>query len=126
MNIKKIHHVAIIASDYQKSKQFYTEILGLEIIRENYRAERDSYKLDLKLGESEIELFSFPDPSKRPSQPEAAGLRHLCFYVDDFDEAIEWLNKRGIETEPVRIDEYTNGKFTFFKDPGGLPLELHE
>lgn len=126
MNIKKIHHVAIIASDYQKSKQFYTEILGLEIIRENYRAERDSYKLDLKLGESEIELFSFPDPSKRPSQPEAAGLRHLCFYVDDFDEAIEWLNKRGIETEPVRIDEYTNGKFTFFKDPDGLPLELHE
>ncbi len=126
MNIKKIHHVAIIASDYQKSKQFYTEILGLEIIRENYRAERDSYKLDLKLGESEIELFSFPDPSKRPSQPEAAGLRHLCFYVDNFDEAIEWLNKRGIETEPVRIDEYTNGKFTFFKDPDGLPLELHE
>ena len=126
MNIKKIHHVAIIASDYKKSKQFYTEILGLEIIRENYRAERDSYKLDLKLGESEIELFSFPDPSKRLSQPEAAGLRHLCFYVDDFDEAIEWLNKRGIETEPVRIDEYTNGKFTFFKDPDGLPLELHE
>ena len=126
MNIKKIHHVAIIASDYQKSKRFYTEILGLEIIRENYRAERDSYKLDLKLGESEIELFSFLDPSKRPSQPEAAGLRHLCFYVDNFDEAIEWLNKRGIETEPVRIDEYTNGKFTFFKDPDGLPLELHE
>ncbi len=126
MNIKKIHHVAIIASDYQKSKRFYTEILGLEIIRENYRAERDSYKLDLKLGESEIELFSFPNPSKRPTQPEAVGLRHLCLYVDDFDEAINWLNKRGIETEPVRIDEYTNGKFTFFKDPDGLPLELHE
>lgn len=126
MNIKKIHHVAIIASDYQKSKQFYTEILGLEIIRENYRAERDSYKLDLKLGESEIELFSFPDPTKRPTQPEAAGLRHLCFYVEDFDEAIQSLNQKGIETEPVRVDEYTGGKFTFFKDPDGLPLEIHE
>lgn len=126
LNIKKIHHVAIIASDYQKSKEFYTEILGLEIIRENYRSERDSYKLDLKLGESEIELFSFPNPTKRPTQPEAVGLRHLCFYVGDFDEAIQLLNQKGIETEPVRIDEYTGGKFTFFKDPDGLPLELHE
>ncbi|AEB30446.1 putative lyase [Carnobacterium sp. 17-4] len=126
MNIKSIHHVAIIASDYKKSKQFYTEILGLEIIRENYRSERDSYKLDLKLGNSEIELFSFPYPTKRPTQPEAAGLRHLCFYVDDFDEAIQSLNEKGVETEPVRIDEYTGGRFTFFKDPDNLPLELHE
>lgn len=126
MNIKKIHHVAIIASDYQKSKQFYVEALGLEIIRENYRSERDSYKLDLKLGDSEIELFSFPEPSKRPTQPEAAGLRHLCFYVDNFDETIQELNQKGIETEPVRVDEYTGGRFTFFRDPDDLPLELHE
>lgn len=126
MNIKKIHHVAIIASDYQKSKHFYTEILGLEIIRENYRSERDSYKLDLKIGESEIELFSFADPAKRPTQPEAAGLRHLCFYVDDFEKTIQELNKKGIKTEPVRIDEYTGGRFTFFRDPDDLPLELHE
>lgn len=126
MNIKKIHHVAIIASDYQKSKQFYAEVLGLEIIRENYRSERDSYKLDLKLGDSEIELFSFPEPSKRPTQPEAVGLRHLCFYVDNFDETIQELNQKGIETEPVRVDEYTGGRFTFFRDPDELPLELHE
>ncbi|MBC9824302.1 MAG: VOC family protein [Carnobacterium inhibens] len=126
MNIKKIHHVAIIASDYQKSKQFYAEVLGLEIIRENYRSERDSYKLDLKLGDSEIELFSFPEPSKRPTQPEAVGLRHLCFYVDNFDETIQELNQKGIETEPVRVDEYTGGRFTFFRDPDDLPLELHE
>lgn len=115
MNIKKIHHVAIIASDYQKSKQFYAEVLGLEIIRENYRSERDSYKLDLKLGDSEIELFSFPEPSKRPTQPEAVGLRHLCFYVDNFDETIQELNQKGIETEPVRVDEYTGGRFTFLE-----------
>ena len=126
MNIKKIHHIAIIASDYQKSKQFYAEVLGLEIIRENYRSERDSYKLDLKLGDSEIELFSFPEPSKRPTQPEAVGLRHLCFYVDNFDETIQELNQKGIETEPVRVDEYTGGRFTFFRDPDDLPLELHE
>ena len=126
MNIKKIHHVAIIASNYQKSKQFYAEVLGLEIIRENYRSERDSYKLDLKLGDSEIELFSFPEPSKRPTQPEAVGLRHLCFYVDNFDETIQELNQKGIETEPVRVDEYTGGRFTFFRDPDDLPLELHE
>ena len=126
MNIKKILHVAIIASDYQKSKQFYAEVLGLEIIRENYRSERDSYKLDLKLGDSEIELFSFPEPSKRPTQPEAVGLRHLCFYVDNFDETIQELNQKGIETEPVRVDEYTGGRFTFFRDPDDLPLELHE
>ena len=126
MNIKKIHHVAIIASDYQKSKRFYVEVLGLEIIRENYRSERSSYKLDLKLGDSEIELFSFPEPSKRPTQPEATGLRHLCFYVDNFDETIQELNQKGIETEPVRVDEYTGGRFTFFRDPDDLPLELHE
>lgn len=126
MNFKRIHHVAIIASDYQKSKNFYTNILGLEIIQENYRPERDSYKLDLKIGESEIELFSFPDPPKRPSMPEAAGLRHLCFYVNDIDEAVAELNQKGVETEPIRRDEYTGGYFTFFKDPDDLPIELHE
>ncbi|MEG0475338.1 MAG: VOC family protein [Carnobacterium sp.] len=126
MNFKRIHHVAIIASDYQKSKDFYTDILGLEIIQENYRPERDSYKLDLKIGESEIELFSFPDPPERPSMPEAAGLRHLCFYVNDIDEAVAELNQKGVETEPIRRDEYTGGYFTFFKDPDDLPIELHE
>ncbi|MCI3027909.1 VOC family protein [Desemzia sp. C1] len=126
MNLKHIHHVAIIASDYEKSKYFYTELLGLEIIRENYREERDSYKLDLKIGDSEIELFSFPNPPKRQSGPEAAGLRHLCFYADDIEETVKELNQKGIETEPIRIDEFTGGKYTFFKDPDGLPLELHE
>ncbi|MGE7365503.1 SMU1112c/YaeR family gloxylase I-like metalloprotein [Desemzia incerta] len=126
MNLKHIHHVAIIASDYEKSKYFYTELLGLEIIRENYREERDSYKLDLKIGDSEIELFSFPNPPKRQSGPEAVGLRHLCFYADDIEETVKELNQKGIETEPIRIDEFTGGKYTFFKDPDGLPLELHE
>lgn len=126
MHFSHIHHVAIIASDYEVSKHFYTELLGLEIIRENYRAERDSYKLDLKIGDSEIELFSFPNPPKRSSGPEATGLRHLCFYVESVEETVTELNQKGIETEPIRVDEFTGGKFTFFKDPDGLPLELHE
>lgn len=126
MHFSQIHHVAIIASDYETSKHFYTELLGLEIIRENYRAERDSYKLDLKIGDSEIELFSFPNPPKRSSGPEATGLRHLCFYVESVEETVAELNQKGIETEPIRIDEFTGGKFTFFRDPDGLPLELHE
>jgi glyoxylase I family protein len=126
MKFEKIHHVAIIASDYAASKKFYTEILELPIIRENYRAERDSYKLDLQLGESEIELFSFPNPPARPSTPEAVGLRHLCFYVDDVEAVVAELNRKGVETEPIRLDDYTNKKFTFFQDPDGLPLELHE
>ena len=126
MKFEKIHHVAIIASDYAASKKFYTEILELPIIRENYRAERDSYKLDLQLGESEIELFSFPNPPARPNTPEAVGLRHLCFYVADVEAVVAELNRKGVETEPIRLDDYTNKKFTFFQDPDGLPLELHE
>lgn len=126
MHFSHIHHVAIIASNYEVSKHFYTELLGLEIIRENYRAERDSYKLDLKIGDSEIELFSFPNPPKRSSGPEATGLRHLCFYVENMEDAVAELKKKGIETESIRVDEFTGGKFTFFRDPDGLPLELHE
>lgn len=123
---KSIHHVAIIASNYEVSKHFYVEILGLEIIRESYRSERDSYKLDLRLGESEIELFSFPNSPMRPSYPEACGLRHLCFKTEDIEASIKYLNEKGIETQEIRIDEYTNHRFVFFEDPDGLPLELYE
>ena len=126
MRLNKIHHIAIIASNYEVSKKFYTEILGLEVIREVYRKERDSYKLDLKLGDSEIELFSFPNAPVRPSYPEARGLRHLAFEVDNIDEAIAELNLHGIECEPIRIDEFTGKRFTFFEDPVKLPLELYE
>lgn len=126
MRLNKIHHIAIIASNYEVSKKFYTEILGLEVIREVYRKERDSYKLDLKLGDSEIELFSFPNAPVRPSYPEARGLRHLAFEVDNIDEAIAELNLHGIECEPIRIDEFTGKGFTFFEDPDKLPLELYE
>ncbi|OCA99985.1 VOC family protein [Clostridium beijerinckii] len=126
MDINHIHHIAIIASNYEVSKNFYVNILGFEIIRENYRKDRDSYKLDLKIGSSEIELFSMPNAPKRPSYPEACGLRHLAFHVKDIEEVIRELNEKGLETEPIRIDEYTNRKFTFFCDPDGLPLELHE
>ena len=126
MRLNKIHHIAIIASNYEVSKKFYTEILGLEVIREVYRKERDSYKLDLKLGDSEIELFSFPNAPVRPSYPEARGLRHLAFEVDNIDEAITELNLHGVECEPIRIDEFTGKRFTFFEDPDKLPLELYE
>lgn len=126
MRLNKIHHIAIIGSNYEVSKKFYTEILGLEVIREVYRKERDSYKLDLKLGDSEIELFSFPNAPVRPSYPEARGLRHLAFEVDNIDEAITELNLHGIECEPIRIDEFTGKRFTFFEDPDKLPLELYE
>ena len=126
MRLNKIHHIAIIASNYEVSKKFYTEILGLEVIREVYRKERDSYKLDLKLGDSEIELFSFPNAPVRPSYPEARGLRHLAFEVDNIDEAIAELNLHGIECELIRIDEFTGKRFTFFEDPDKLPLELYE
>ena len=109
------------------SKNFYTEILGLGIVAEHYRAERQSYKLDLKLGDQYvIELFSFPNPPKRVSNPEAAGLRHLAFAVSDLEEAIKHLNENGVATEPVRIDEFTGKSFTFFSDPDGLPLEFYE
>lgn len=123
---KGIHHVAIIASNYEISKHFYVEILGLEIIKENYRADRDSYKLDLKIGNSEIELFSFPNSPKRLSYPEACGLRHLCFKTDDIEKSVKYLNELGIETQEIRRDEYTNSRFVFFEDPDGLPIELYE
>lgn len=126
MNFKNIHHVAIISSNYEKSKNFYTKILGLEIIREVYREDRDSYKLDLKIGNSQIELFSFRNSPKRLSYPEACGLRHLALEVNNIEEVINELNLNGIDTEEVRIDEFTNCKFTFFEDPDGLPIELYE
>lgn len=126
MDFNKIHHVAIICSNYEISKEFYVEKLGFEIIREIYREERQSYKLDLKLGESQIELFSFPNSPKRPSYPEACGLRHLAFEVNDIEEAVKELKGKNIQVEEIRIDEYTEKKFTFFNDPDGLPLELYE
>lgn len=127
LNIKKIHHVAIIASDYEKSKYFYTEILGFKILKETYRAKRDSYKLDLMIdGEYQIELFSFANPPKRLTNPEATGLRHLAFEVENIEASVKYLKEKNIEVEPVRVDEITNKKFTFFKDPDDLPLELYE
>ncbi|MEB3233231.1 MAG: VOC family protein [Leptolyngbyaceae bacterium] len=131
--IRDVHHVAIICSDYERSKQFYTEILGFAIIRETYRAARQSYKLDLQVGAPDatghsvaIELFSFPDPPSRPSRPEAQGLRHLSFAVDDLERAIAHLNRAGVATEPIRLDDLTGKRFTFFQDPDNLPLELYE
>lgn len=122
-----IHHVAIICSDYPRSKRFYTELLGLKVIAENYREARDSYKLDLALPDgSQVELFSFPDSPERPSFPEAQGLRHLAFQVDDVEHVKEYLEAREIEVEPIRIDEFTGKAFTFFKDPDGLPLEVYQ
>ncbi len=127
LKINRVHHIAIICSDYAKSKHFYTQILGLKIIREVYRKERDSYKLDLQVGDQyQIELFSFPKPPDRPSRPEAAGLRHLAFEVDDIDGAIAEINASGVITEPIRVDEFTGKRFTFFADPDGLPIEFYE
>lgn len=127
LGLNNIHHIAIICSDYQRSKAFYTEVLGLEVMREVYREERQSYKLDLSLnGTYVIELFSFPDPPARVSRPEAAGLRHLAFEVDDVEEAINYLKARQVAAEPVRVDEYTEKKFTFISDPDGLPIEFYE
>lgn len=125
--LQRIHHIAIICSDYERSKTFYTDILGLTIIRETYRAARDSYKLDLAVGDHyQIELFSFPNPPERPSYPEARGLRHLAFEVEDVEAAIEQLTKHGVATEAIRQDKQTGKRFTFFADPDGLPLELYE
>ena len=122
-----VHHIAIICSDYIRSKHFYTEILGFTVKQEIYRTERQSYKLDLCLnGKYLIELFSFPNPGPRPSTPEATGLRHLAFSVTDLDSAIATLVSRGVSLEPIRVDEFTGKRFTFFKDPDGLPLELYE
>jgi glyoxylase I family protein len=123
IHLKSIHHIAIICSDYEVSKKFYTEILGLEIVAEHYRAERQSYKLDLKLGDQYvIELFSFPNPPKRISRPEAAGLRHLAFAVSDLEKAIQHLKENSVECEPIRVDEFTGKRFTFFSHPDGLPM----
>lgn len=125
--LKQVHHIAIIASDYQLSKQFYCDILGFTLQAEAYREERDSWKGDLALnGQYVIELFSFPFPPARPSHPEACGLRHLAFSVEDLDQTIAHLEKHGVTCEPVRIDPFTNKHFTFFADPDGLPLELYQ
>ncbi|WP_018997816.1 SMU1112c/YaeR family gloxylase I-like metalloprotein [Hirschia maritima] len=122
-----IHHAAIICSDYEKSKHFYVDLLGLKVIDENYREARNSWKLDLALPNGgQIELFSFPDAPKRPSYPEAQGLRHLAFSVDKIEPIVEHLKSNNIEVEDVRVDEYTENRFTFFADPDGLPLELYE
>lgn len=124
--IHALHHVAIICSDYPRSRRFYTEILGLEIISEVNRAERRSYKLDLRGPGFQIELFSFPDPPLRPTRPEARGLRHLAFAVADIDAAVRRLESFGVTCEPIRTDEHTGGRYTFFNDPDDLPLELYE
>ncbi|MGE4514683.1 MAG: VOC family protein [Chryseobacterium sp.] len=123
----KIHHIAIICSDYKVSKYFYTEVLGLQILREVYREERQSFKLDLAIGDHYvIELFSFPDPPKRPSRPEACGLRHLAFSVENVDEKREELIQKGLICEEIRIDEFTGKEFFFTQDPDQLPLEFYE
>ncbi|MBY6196364.1 VOC family protein [Vibrio hangzhouensis] len=125
--LKGTHHIAIICSDYPTSKRFYTQTLGLTVIAENYRSQRDSYKLDLALPDgTQIELFSFPDAPARPSFPEAQGLRHLAFNVDDIERAVTTLTDKGVVVEPIRTDEYTGKRYTFFQDPDGLPLELYE
>ncbi len=127
MQLSGIHHVAIIVSDYEKSKHFYTSILGLHVIAENYRHARDSYKLDLQLPDgSQLEVFSFPDAPQRPSYPEAQGLRHLAFNVASVDDYTAYLVSRGVSVEPIRVDEFTGRRFTFFADPDGLPLELYQ
>jgi glyoxylase I family protein len=127
MKLLRLHHVAVICSDYGRSKLFYTQVLGLAVVSEHYRAERDSYKLDLALpGGGRLELFSFPHPPRRPSRPEACGLRHLALAVADLEAALPCLQQQGVEVEPVRVDELTGKRYTFFADPDGLPIELYE
>ena len=126
MKLSKIHHIAVIGSDYHLSKDFYVNKLGFSVIRENYREARDDYKLDLQVGNIELEIFGVKNPPARVTNPEARGLRHLAFKVDDIEVAVKWLNEKGIETEPIRFDEYTQKRMTFFRDPDDLPLELHE
>ncbi|WP_269790669.1 VOC family protein [Stenotrophomonas sp. Iso1] len=122
-----IHHVAVIVSDYPRSRDFYTRILGLDVIAENFRTERNSWKLDLRLPDgSQLEIFSFPNPPLRPSRPEACGLRHLAFRVDSLDAVVAHLQREGVDCEPIRLDEFTDRRFTFFADPDDLPLELYE
>ncbi len=124
--LNAIHHIAIIVSDYEKSREFYVDKLGFEVIREVYRPQPDDWKLDLKLGGRELEIFGKKNAPPRPTNPEAQGLRHLAFKVEDIEPVVKWLNDMGIETEPVRVDPYTNNRMTFFRDPDNLPLELHE
>lgn len=126
MNLSQVHHIAIIGSDYQKSRHFYVDLLGFQVIRENFRASRGDYKIDLQLDGLELELFIILGRPARPSYPEANGLRHLAFRVASVEETVRELNAMGIETEPIRIDDYTGEKMTFFSDPDGLPLEIHE
>ena len=127
MRLNGIHHVALICADYAVSKTFYTETLGLPVIREVYRAVRDSHKLDLALPDgTQLELFSFPDPPPRPNSPEAQGLRHLAFGTPDLDGVVRELSGKGVAVEPIRVDEFTGRRFTFVKDPDGLPLEFYE
>lgn len=127
LKLNRVHHIAIICSDYQMSRRFYTHVLGLTIKQEAFRAERNSYKLDLEVaGQYQIELFSFPDPPPRPSRPEATGLRHLAFEVDDIGKAVSHIQSHNIVVEPIRVDEFTGKRFTFFADPDGLPIEFYE
>lgn len=127
MKTTGIHHIAIICSDYDRSKRFYVEVLGFSIIQETFRAERNSYKLDLQVGKNaQIELFSFPNPPERASKPEACGLRHIAFKVEDVEQTAFYLKSKGLEVENIRVDEITGKKFTFFKDPDNLPLEIYE
>ncbi|MGH4052729.1 MAG: SMU1112c/YaeR family gloxylase I-like metalloprotein [Clostridium sp.] len=127
MKLNKVHHIAIICSNYENSKNFYVNILGLKIIKEIYRKDRESYKLDLSVGGNyQIELFSFPKSPRRPSYPESRGLRHIAFEVDNIDEAIKELSEKNVITEDIRVDEITEKKFTFFSDPDDLPIELYE
>jgi glyoxylase I family protein len=127
MELKKIHHVAIICSNYEKSKDFYINVLGLKMISEVFREDRNSFKLDLAVGNHcQIELFSFPESPERPSYPEAAGLRHIAFSVEELAAAVDDLLSKGVEVEPIRVDPITQKKFTFFADPDGLPIELYE
>lgn len=130
MQLSAIHHIAIIVSDYEKAKEFYVEKLGFEVIRENFRKEQEDWKLDLRIGDgpdaTELEIFAEKNPPKRVNRPEACGLRHLAFRVDDIEAVVQELKTLGIECEPVRRDTYTDKKMTFFFDPDGLPLELHE
>ena len=126
MKLNSIHHIAIITSDYEQTKHFYVDLLGFEIIRENYRPNKQDTKLDLQLGNAELEIFCVQNPPKRVTDPETCGLRHLAFAVDNLEEVVAELNDLGIPTEPIRRDDYTGKKLTFFRDPDGLPLELHE
>ena len=126
MKLTKVHHIAVIGSDYEQSRRFYVDALGFQVLREVYREERDDWMLNLKLDDLEIELFIMKDHPKRPSYPEAYGLRHLAFRVDSVEDTVRELNARGIQTEPIRTDTCTGEKMTFFHDPDGLPLEIHE